>query len=68
MAEKYKDLLNFEDVSEGLTRRCAAVLHDDSRNIMELSKFMSSNNDNQDVVVSLINKAIFFSGIFFYFK
>ena len=58
IAEQYKNLLNFEDVSEGLTRRSAAALHDNSLNVMELSKFMSSHKDNQELVTSLINKGI----------
>ena len=58
IAEKYKDLLNFEEVSEGVVGRCAVVLHDNCPNSMELTKSMSSSKDNQEVVGSLINKEL----------
>ena len=55
--KKYTDLLNFEDVSEGVLGRCAGVLHDNCSTV-DLCKFLSSNMDNQEVVVSLMNKEL----------
>ena len=56
VSEKYKDLLNFEDVCEGLIRRCAGVVHDSCPAGLDLSRFISSNKDNVELVISLVHK------------
>ena len=53
VSEKYKDLLNFEDVCERLYRRCAGILHDGCPAGLDLIKFKSSNKDNVELVNSL---------------
>ena len=56
VSEKYKDLLNFEDVCERLYRRCAGILHDGCPAGLDLIKFISLNKDNVELVNSLMYK------------
>ena len=64
VAEMHKGLENFEDVSDGVIRRCAAVIHDTCRNIQELCRVMSSTKGDEELVGSLIKQG--FWNIFFF--
>ena len=57
IAENYKDLLNFEDVSEEVLGRCAAVLVEQC-SAEDLCKFIFSNKGTSRAVVSLMNKGL----------
>ena len=56
VSEKYKDLLNFEDVCARLYIRCAGVLHDGCPAGLDVFRFISSNQYNVKLVKSLVYK------------
>ena len=56
IAENYQDLLNFEVVSRGVLKRCAAVLVEYCPTSVDLSNFILDNKDQEELVFRLIKK------------
>ena len=58
ISEMYKDLQNFEEVSEEVFGRCADVLHKTCPNTLDLSKFIWDNMDNEELIIRLLKKGL----------
>ena len=56
VTQRYKDLLNFDEVCDMIARRCAISLRDACPAGVDIAYFISANQDKIDLVLLLVNK------------